>query len=98
LHLGDVQSDYPELYEGLEFAFFLRKHPLERSYERAFNVFDGGETVYVKIVDYEGTEYVKDYTPGGGRWQVKKRGMKPKVEDVVASHGIAEAYRLGLLQ
>jgi hypothetical protein len=49
-------------------------------------------------VDYEGTEYVNDYTPGGGRWQVKKRGMKPKVEDVVASLGIAEAYRLGLLQ
>jgi hypothetical protein len=79
-------------------AFFLRKHPLERSHERAFNVFDGGETVYVKIVDYEGTEYVKNYTPGGGQWQVKKRGMKPNVMDVVASHGIAEAHRLGLLQ
>jgi hypothetical protein len=41
---------------------------------------------------------VKNYTPGGGQWQVKKRGMKPNVMDVVASHGIAEAHRLGLLQ
>jgi hypothetical protein len=98
MHLGDVESDYPSLDEGLEFAFFLRKQALERSEERAFNVFDGGETVYVKIMDSEGTEYVRDYTPGGGRWQAKKRGMKLNAEDVVATHGVAEAYRLGLLK
>ncbi|KAE9380088.1 hypothetical protein N431DRAFT_552319 [Stipitochalara longipes BDJ] len=63
----DVKSDYPALDEGLEFAFYLRKHPLERSNERAFNILDGGETVYVKIVDDEGTEYVKSYALGGGR-------------------------------
>jgi hypothetical protein len=57
----------------------LRKQALERSEERAFSVFDGGETVYVKIVDDEGREYVRDYRPGGGRWQVKVRGRKRKV-------------------
>jgi hypothetical protein len=50
-HLGDVEDDYSELGEGLEFAFFLRKQALERSDERAFNIFDGGKTVYVKIID-----------------------------------------------
>lgn len=97
-HPGDVESDYPALDDGLEFAFFLRKQALEPSNEPAFNVFDGGETVYVKIVDEEGTEYVQSYAPGGGRWEVKVRGRKPKAEDVVATRGIAEAYRLGLLR
>lgn len=68
---------------------FLRKQALERSHEPAFNIVDGGETVNVRIVDEEGTEYVKYYTRGGGRWQVKKLGSKPKVEDVVATRGIA---------
>ncbi|KAF4634262.1 hypothetical protein G7Y89_g3840 [Cudoniella acicularis] len=63
--IRDVESDYPTLDEGLEFAFFLRKQALESSDERA--VFDSGETVYVKIVDDEGAEYIWDYTPSGGR-------------------------------
>ncbi|KAF8865410.1 hypothetical protein BDZ45DRAFT_796717 [Acephala macrosclerotiorum] len=96
--IRDVESDYPALDEGLEFAFFLRKQALQPSNQRAFSVFDGGETVYVKIVDEEGTEYVQSYAPGGGTWEVKVRGRKPKAEDVVATRGIAEAYRLGLLR
>ena len=53
MHLGDVESDYPGLDEGLEFAFFMRKQALVPSDETASNIFDGGETVYVKIVDDE---------------------------------------------
>lgn len=94
---GDVEDDYPTLAEGLEFAFFLRKQPLERSDNLAFSVFDGGETVYVKIVNAEGTEYVQGYTPGGGQWELKVRGKKPSVEDVIATRGLVEAHRLGLL-
>ena len=82
----------------MEFVFFLRKKALEPSNERAFNIFDGGETVYVKILDEEGTEYVQGYTPGGGQWEVKVRGKKPKAEDVIATNGLAEAYRLGLMK
>jgi hypothetical protein len=55
------ESLYFQLSEGLEFAFYLRKQSLERLNKSAFNVFDGGETVYVKIVDEEGTEYVQSY-------------------------------------
>ena len=84
--------------EGLEFAFFLRKQRLKRSDDQAFSIFDSGETVYVKIVDDEGTEYVQNYTPGEGEWQVKRRGTKPKVEDVIAAYGMGEARRLGLLR
>lgn len=76
----------------------MRKKELEDSDERAFKVFNGGETVYVKILDDEGVEYVQNYTPGEGRWTVKVRGRKPKVEDVIATHGAVEAYRLGLLK
>jgi hypothetical protein len=76
----------------------LRKKALEPSNERAFNVFDGGETVYVKILDDEGSEDAQGYAPGGGRWEVKVQGKKPKAEDVVATHGLAEAYRLGLMK
>lgn len=82
----------------MEFAFFFKKKALEPSNERAFDVFDGGETVYVKIVDDEGTEYVQAYDPEGGQWEVKVRGKKPKAEDVIATHGLAEAYRLGLMK
>jgi hypothetical protein len=98
MNSGDVEDDYPDLDEGLEFAFFLRKQALERSDERAFNIFDGGETVYVKIVNEEGTEYVQGYTFDGGHWELEVRGKKPKAEDVIATHGAAEAYRLGLLK
>jgi hypothetical protein len=49
-------------------------------------------------VDEEGTEYVQGYTFGGSYWELKVRGKKPKVEDVIAAHGAAEAYRLGLLK
>jgi hypothetical protein len=73
MNSGDVEDEYPDSDEGLEFALFLRKQALERSGERAFNIFDGGETVYVKIVDEEGTEYVRDYTSGGDRWELKVR-------------------------
>ena len=97
-HEGNVVHEYPDLGDGLEFAFFLRKKRLEPSDDRAFSIFDGGETVYVKIVDDESTENVQNYTPREGEWQVKRRGTKPKVEDVIATHGVAEAYRLGLLK
>ncbi|KAL2069567.1 hypothetical protein VTL71DRAFT_14246, partial [Oculimacula yallundae] len=93
----DVETDYPARDEGPEFAFFLRKKRLERSDERAFKTFDSGETVHVKIVDEEGTEYVQSYSEGGD-WDVKVRGRKPKVDDVIAKHGKAEAYRLGLFK
>lgn len=49
-------------------------------------------------MDEEGTECMQNYTPGKGRWQVKVRGWKPKVEDVIATEGVVEAYRLGLLK
>lgn len=52
----------------------------------------------MKILDEEGTEYVQGYTPGGGQWEAKVRGKKPKAEDVIATNGLAEAYRLGLMK
>jgi len=56
--LGEAEDDYPALDEGLKFVFFFREKALERSDEPAFATSDGGETVYVKIVDEDGTEYV----------------------------------------
>ena len=56
--IGEAGDDYPALDEGLNFVFFFRKQALERSDEAAFATFDGGETVYVKIVDKDGAEYV----------------------------------------
>lgn len=96
--IGEVKQDYPALDEGLEFAFFLRKKVLEPTNERAFDIFDGGETVYVKIVDEEGTEYVQCYGAGEGNWEIKVRGKKPTAADVIARYGVGEAARLGLIR
>lgn len=73
------------------------KSPLERSQERALKTLDGCETVYVKVMGVDRKEYTKNYAPGRGTWIVKVRGNKPKLEDVLVTHGECEAGRLGLL-
>lgn len=72
----DVQEEYEELENGLEFVYYFHKKMLERSEEPAFDTFDGGERVYIKVMDEDGLEYTKPWF--GGSWTVKVRGKQPR--------------------
>jgi hypothetical protein len=77
----------------------LRKKALEPSDQRAFSVLDGGETVYIKVMDEESKEWICAHG-ALGTWEPKVRGKKPKAGDLIQRYGLlgeVEAHRLGLL-